>query len=52
VRACPDPCGLRHIGLTAEGAIASSISVSGQAFTIAASQLSGTNFEQFGGTSR
>ena len=37
------------VGLTAEGAIASSISVSGQAFTIAASQLSGSGFEQFGG---
>jgi hypothetical protein len=37
------------VGLTAEGAIASSISVSGQAFTISAKQLSGTGFEQFGG---
>lgn len=37
------------IGLTAEGAIASSISVSGKAFTITASQLSGSGFEQFGG---
>lgn len=37
------------VGLTAEGAIASSISVSGQAFTITATQLSGSNFEQFGG---
>jgi len=37
------------VGLTAEGAIASSISVSGQAFTISASQLSGSGFEQFGG---
>lgn len=37
------------VGLTAEGAIASSISVSGQAFTITAKQLSGTGFEQFGG---
>ena len=37
------------VGLTAEGAIASSVSVSGKAFTISASQLSGTGFEQFGG---
>ena len=37
------------VGLTAEGAIASSISVSGEAFTISAKQLSGTGFEQFGG---
>lgn len=37
------------VGLTAEGAIASSISVSGKAFTITAKQLSGTGFEQFGG---
>jgi hypothetical protein len=37
------------VGLTAQGAIASSISVSGKAFTITASQLSGTGFEQFGG---
>lgn len=37
------------VGLTAEGAIASSISVSGQAFTITASDLSGSGFEQFGG---
>lgn len=36
------------VGLTAEGAIASSISVSGQAYTITASQLSGSGFEQFG----
>lgn len=38
------------IGLTAKGAIASSISVSGQEFTVTASQLNGTEgFEQFGG---
>jgi hypothetical protein len=38
------------IGLTAEGAIASSISVSGQEFTVTSSQLTGTGgFEQFGG---
>jgi hypothetical protein len=38
------------IGLTAEGAIASSISVSGEQYLITASQLNGTGFEQFGGT--
>jgi hypothetical protein len=38
------------IGLTAEGAIASSISVSGQEFLVTSSQLNGTGFEQFGGT--
>jgi hypothetical protein len=38
------------VGLTAQGAIASSISVSGKAFTITAAQLSGTGFEQFGGS--
>jgi hypothetical protein len=38
------------VGLTAEGAIASSISVSGQEFLVTASQLNGTGFEQFGGT--
>ena len=38
------------VGLTAEGAIASSISVSGQEFLVTASQLKGTGFEQFGGT--
>ena len=38
------------IGLTAEGAIASSISVSGQEYLITASKLTGTGFEQFGGT--
>ena len=37
------------IGLTAEGAIASSISVSGQQYLITASKLTGTGFEQFGG---
>ena len=35
-------------GLTAEGALASSISVSGQEFTITANQLQGTGFAQFG----
>jgi hypothetical protein len=37
------------IGLTAEGAIASSISVSGQEYLITSSKLTGTGFEQFGG---
>ena len=37
------------VGLTAKGAIASSISVSGQEFLVTASQLNGTGFEQFGG---
>jgi hypothetical protein len=37
------------IGLTAKGAIASSISVSGQEFLVTSSQLNGTGFEQFGG---
>jgi hypothetical protein len=37
------------IGLTAKGAIASSISVSGQEFLVTASQLNGSGFEQFGG---
>ena len=37
------------IGLTAQGAIASSISVSGQEFLVTASQLDGHGFEQFGG---
>jgi hypothetical protein len=38
------------IGLTAQGAIASSISVSGQEFLVTANQLTGTDgFEQFGG---
>ena len=38
------------VGLTAEGAIASSISVSGEEYTVTASQLSGNGFEQFGGS--
>jgi len=37
------------VGLTAKGAIASSISVSGQEFLVTASQLNATGFEQFGG---
>ena len=37
------------VGLTAEGALASSISVSGQQFTITADQLAGTGFAQYGG---
>jgi hypothetical protein len=37
------------IGLTAEGAIASSISVSGEEYLITASKLTGTGFEQYGG---
>ena len=37
------------VGLTAQGAIASSISVSGEEYTVTASQLTGTGFEQFGG---
>jgi hypothetical protein len=37
------------IALTAEGAIASSISVSGEEYLITTSQLTGTGFEQFGG---
>lgn len=36
------------VGLTAEGAIASSISVSGSEYTVTASELSGQGFEQFG----
>jgi hypothetical protein len=36
------------IGLTAEGAIASNVSVSGQQFLVTSTQLSGTGFEQFG----
>jgi hypothetical protein len=36
------------VGLTAKGAIASSISVSGQEYTVSASQLTGQGFEQFG----
>jgi hypothetical protein len=38
------------IGLTAQGAIASSISVSGQQFLVTATQLKGNGFEQFGGS--
>src|SRR5579864_963302 len=37
------------VGLTAEGALASSISVSGQEFIITADQLKGTGFAQYGG---
>jgi hypothetical protein len=37
------------IGLTAKGAIASSISVSGEEYLITASKLTGTGFEQYGG---
>jgi hypothetical protein len=37
------------VGFTAEGALASSISVSGQMFTITADELDGTGFAQFGG---
>jgi hypothetical protein len=37
------------VGFTAEGAIASSISVSGQEFLVTASQFNATGFEQFGG---
>jgi hypothetical protein len=37
------------VGLTANGAIAASISVSGQEFLVTSSQLTGTGFEQFGG---
>jgi Family of unknown function (DUF6230) len=37
------------VGLTAEGAIASSISVSGQEFTVTSTKLVGNGFEQFGG---
>jgi hypothetical protein len=36
------------MGLTAKGAIASNISVSGQQFLVTATQLKGTGFEQFG----
>jgi hypothetical protein len=38
------------IGLTAQGAIGASISVSGQAYEVTANQLKGTGFEQFGST--
>jgi hypothetical protein len=37
------------IGLTAQGAIASSISISGEEYLITASKLTGTGFEQYGG---
>jgi hypothetical protein len=37
------------VGFTAEGALASSVSVSGQEFTITADQLTGSGFAQFGG---
>ncbi|MGE5136895.1 MAG: DUF6230 family protein [Gemmatimonadota bacterium] len=37
------------IGLTATGVLAASISVSGQQFVVAASELDGTNFSQYGG---
>jgi hypothetical protein len=37
------------VGLTANGAIAASLSVSGQEFLVTSSQLNGTGFEQFGG---
>jgi hypothetical protein len=36
------------VGLTAEGSIAASISVSGSAFEVTSTQLRGTGFEQFG----
>jgi len=36
------------VGLTANGAIAASISVSGQEFLVTSTQLNGTGFEQFG----
>jgi Family of unknown function (DUF6230) len=36
------------VGLTANGAIAASISVSGQEFLVTATQLKGTGFDQFG----
>src|SRR5487761_305891 len=38
------------VALTATGSIAASISVSGTAFEVPASQFTGTGFEQFGGT--
>jgi len=37
------------VGLTATGSIAASISVSGTAFEVTATQLNGTGFEQYGG---
>jgi len=36
------------LGLTAEGALASSFSISGQQFQVSADSLSGTGFQQFG----
>src|ERR1700691_6500248 len=36
------------VGLTAQGAIAANVSVSGQQFLVTATQLNGTGFEQFG----
>jgi hypothetical protein len=36
------------VGLTAQGSIASSISVSGEEYTVTANQLDGTGFVQFG----
>jgi hypothetical protein len=36
------------IGLTAQGAIAANVSVSGQQFLVTSTRLSGTGFEQFG----
>ena len=38
------------VSLTAKGAVAASFSVSGQQFTVTASKLNGTGFEQFGST--
>jgi hypothetical protein len=38
------------VGLTAEGAIASSISVSGEEFLVTASTFTASGFEQFGGS--
>jgi hypothetical protein len=36
------------VGLTAQGAIAANVSVSGQQFLVTSTQLNGTGFEQFG----
>ncbi len=38
------------VSLTAKGAVAASFAVSGQQFTVTASKLNGTGFEQFGST--
>jgi Family of unknown function (DUF6230) len=38
------------VALTASGSIAASVSVSGEAFEITATQFTGTGFEQFGGS--